>query len=281
MASPSIIRQLTVTDRIPAVNGSTTIKVPTGAAGLEVETVDIALRKTDASTYWTDANIDSYLSGVKVRLDGQPIIDVLGSEWMDLMGYYRSITADKGIVPIRFANLVGRTEDDEDAPAFGTLNVGSLEIELVWASSFGALTALQVNASMTGRPNRELGAFTSWRRQTPSVNGTSNVTTDLGTLRNDEFLGAIHIKNANITRSQVRVGNLVAAEELAVFQAHKSRENGLNPNAAWTHLDIARSRRRGDFLQGGGSVVLNQDYGTDPAGSVVHILQVAETYRGG
>lgn len=269
---------LAVQNRVPISGGSTIITVPTGAAGIAVGSVACSLRKTNDTTFWTDADIDANLDRVIVRLDGKPIIDMIGLEWMDIMGYEHALGANAGIVPIRFGQVDGRQPQDEDEPMLGTLDVGSVEVELKWTGAIPATS--QVDAVMTGRQNEPLGSYYAWRRQSPSVNGTNRVVTDLGRLAASDFLSAVHVFKSTVTRTEVAVANEIITEGVGAFQAHLNRENFRNPNAGWIHLDIGRSRRNADAVPSlGGNIRLTNDYSVDPAGAVTIVLKVAERYQ--
>ncbi len=261
--------------QVPTASGSTIISLPAGPNGHAFKSVDILLTKAAGATLLTDAEIDTELARVIIRKDGREFINVVGLEWLDMMGFDRAITANKGIVPIRFGQYDARTEMGEDAAIFGTEDVDSLEIELIWGA---AITVTKVEAVASVLPNEPLGDYHSYRRFTPSLNGTTGVVWDQLRLTADQLLASLHVKSSTMTAAKVELGDLTIRDGKIHFLNHELREYEKIPNAIWTHLDFTKTHRHGHALPLGSTVRLTADFSADPAGAVIMIAKVQEKH---
>ncbi|MBA3590475.1 major capsid protein P2 [Methylibium sp.] len=261
--------------RDPDNNGTTIISLPVGRNGHAYKQVDLLL--TLAGAVVTDANIDTHLARVVVRLNGRTFIDVTGLEWMDLTGFDRALTANSGIVPIRFGQLDARTIEGEDDPVFGTLDVDALEIELQWSATAGAIVD-KVECQGTVLANEPLGQYHSWRRYSPTFSGASEHIWDGIKLSDRQALAALHVKNANVSNVKVELGNVMIMDSPKKFLDHELREYEKIPNAIWCHVDLTRMHRHSHALPLGGDLRNALTFSVDPAGAVVIIAKTVEQY---
>jgi hypothetical protein len=259
----------------PSANGRVMFRLPVRDAGFTYEQLDFAFYTNAAgTTVANDAAIDADVTRVEVLLNGESILDMAGSELMDIMAYERAVQANAGVLPLRFGNPNARTAEGEIEPSLGTADVGSLQVILTFAA---VPTIVFVKCKATCLPQSNCGQFPKWRKIVPTVNATGEYPLPID-LPASSSLSALHVKNANIGRIRVEAGPDRVLDECKETLASQARDYERVPNTAWTHIDYQVRGLAGDVLPLGVIATHYLDFTVNPAAGVTAYAKTYEVF---
>ena len=228
--------------------------VSTLPVGLTYHAIQIQFLKA-SNVPATEAEIIAQVSRVRLTVDGDPKIDLTGTEAAMLANFYctrgGAAAIQGGVLPVWLARPWWPEFASQDGPAWGTLDVGAFTLEITYTGTV-TIVAQNVRASVTkGEP---LGRHICVRRLVDNQAAAglkvvsdfkADVTKQLCALHIDK---AAIINTGPINTYQIRVDQAVEWEGEYEHLIHQYRQYELTPQTGFAHFCFAMRGRPIDAL---------------------------------
>ena len=230
-------------------NGRITARIPVGPTYLSQQYLF-----TIAGGLATAAQISAQVALVRFLVDAEAKIELTGAELVALAEFYRPNCVGNGIVPMIFARPWQEIIENQDGPAYGTVGIDTVTVEVIFAASGVTIDRAQLwSETIDAEP---LGAHLVTVKQNYQFasTGTQEIT-DLP--RNPNYrLYALHITPPTGATAVLTNVELVADNVREIFgspsQLHmryRLQANPRVPQATWPlQLDFAHRGRHLDSL---------------------------------
>lgn len=239
--------------------------------------------KHTASTACAIADFGTHIENIKVKVDGEPIIDISGAELVMLNQYYGiPMVAGNFIIPFTRPEFMDVLE--EQRFALGTKGVRNLTLEVKIAS---ATTAPELSAYANlqwrngGLAERPLGQILRVR-STSFGNVSAAGTVEIGNLpvvgpETGRGLRALHIGSDKIdgfeillNDTKIREATVTLSDLMSDFEALQTVSR--TPQTGYTHVDFTGNRYTGSVpTQGARELRMKLDFNaTESAYTILH-----------
>lgn len=238
-----------ITQRMPDFSGVAAGAVATAQLPVGLTYRSLAIRYQRGGVNATKAQIQSDILAVVLRIDGEEKIRLTGSELLAIFEYNKNVF-QAGVVPLVFARNDLRTANGEDATAYGTADVSSMQVEVEIA---GAATSPSLKLFAEQSAPAPLGQHLTIRPYSRTASATGEIeeaNLPKGTADKPRALSAIHITTANIDRFELTINNNKAMDEdveTATFlDGLKGRDKVWQ--SGFTHINPLRTNRLADAI---------------------------------
>lgn len=205
----------------------------------------------------TAANFATYVENIKIKIDGEILVDISGAELNMRNGYYGYPQVD-GLFPIRFSCPEFLDPLEELRFALGTQDVGSVTIQVKFASGVTAPELRMFAQVLVGpgadRPRGQLVRITGTPRPAVAAGGLVSIhdlpVTEPNSNDPNRGLKALHVSSALITEYDIKFGNnsiLEGTKELLNLEADHAAYQTVSrtPQSGYTHFDFTGNRYNG------------------------------------
>lgn len=224
------------------------ISVPTGGYTYAFWLLKYVANGSDAD----EATFGADITNIKIKLDGEVLIDLSGQDLLDLNNYYGYEMAN-GYFPIMFVRPEFLDPIEEARFALGTLGLGQVTME-VKIDSGATAPELSMTANILSGQSRGPGQLIRIRK-TAYGNQAASGTREIDNLpvtgpETGRGLKALHIGSGNIDSHEVLLNNQTiheaTAEELALTtNIYSFKSGGRNPVSGKYHIDFTGDRYSG------------------------------------
>ena len=221
-----------------AAGQTATLDLPTGPVyhGLQLSYA------TGTAGGATAANIADEVTAVRIMVNGKVQRRFSGRDLIAINAYHGRPFRE-GILPIYFAEPWRRSIQGEDALAWGTADVDTLQVEVDLGD---AATNPKLSCRVTKDDvRRPMGPIVKWRKyQVPITVAGVNTITNLP--RTDPYF-ALHCDSDEIKSLAVKVDQTDVLDGTRAQLHGEAIDFGAKvPQADWTHIDFARTNRVAD-----------------------------------
>ena len=262
----------------PSNGGISTFDIPTGP-----EYHDIFLEITDAVDGRSLAEMLTDISHVVWKKGSRDVLRLTIAQLTMLIQFYQGAIispSSNGMLPIFFSrpwmtdiDVFGGIFDSVDGPAFGTHKQSSVTLEVHWAASGVAATAIKAHA-FTSPKGAQLGTYTTIKKFQVKHTGTGEQSiTEIP--KNEGDIVAIHVPLATITDIRFLVDDVPRIDTTRNVLHQELLRPGRTVQSGWTHIDFAARNRFSDIqvVENAETVELLLEHTADPGGSYDLIIE--------
>lgn len=189
----------------------------------------------------TQAQIAADITGIRLIVDGVQQWNLTGAQLQMLNAFrnYSNIAVAAGEIPIYFSEPYRVNEQAADGRSWGMNGVSTFTVEVDIAAT-AVTPVLKAWRLWTPFPST-MGEIRKIRPQVIQVSGTGDLSVT-NFVRNDRIL-AFHCNSTNIANLRVKINEVEQLNTIPLEYHNMIAENGLTPQAGWTHLAFdARNR---------------------------------------
>lgn len=195
------------------------------------------------------ANVIAMIEEIRIKVNAKVQRRMTAAELIAINAYHGKAFRD-GHLCIYLAQPWSRTAQGEDVLGWGTNDIETFQIEVdIAAGAVGPTLGMISHKRPISRP---LGSIVKWRKQNIPVTHTGNVV--VSTLDKSNNYYAMHCKSEDFSSVRVLVDNQEIWNVKKEFLEDHYDDYDFTPQAGYTHLDFAATRRTAE-----GMLVLNYE----------------------